>query len=220
MYQRGDEVSVRFKKMWKASLRESWPIYLVAFITLIAGMVCGSWGVHNLDSQQAGQLSAYLDTFVSQAGKVTVDRPMIVKNTITNNLFLISMIYLLGLTVIGTPGILALLFARGFSLGFTVGFLSQEKAGEGIVIVLTSVVPQNLLLIPAIFMSCVAALSFSCLLIRRFLNSKLPVLPGLIGYHGLILIVCCITVAAGLVEAYITPELIKITTNFLVNFKN
>ena len=204
-----------FKKIWRASLRESWPIYLLAIITLTAGIGFGSWGAHNLQHDQIGQLTSYLDHFVNQVEGVTVDRSTAVKNTISNNLLFIGIIYFLGLTVIGTPAILALLFARGFSLGFTVSFLVQEKAGEGILIALTSVMPQNILLIPAIYLASVAALSFSWLLIRRFSNSRLPVLPGLIGYHILILIVCCISASAGLVEAYVTPDLIKAAANFL-----
>lgn len=205
-----------FKKIWKASLRESWPIYLLAFLTLIAGIGFGSWGAHNLEHDQVGQLTSYLDNFLNQVGEVVVDRPVVVKNTIINNLLFIGIIYFLGLTVIGTPAILALLFARGFSLGFTVGFLAQKKAAEGLVIALTSVMPQNILLIPAIYLASVASLSFSWLLIRRFLNSRLPVLPGLIGYHVLIVIVCCISASAGLVEAFVTPDLIKAAANFLI----
>lgn len=190
-------------------------MYLVALVVLLAGLGCGSWGAHNLDQEQATRLTEYLDVFVSQVGSVQIDRPMLVKNTITNNIFFISIIYVLGLTVIGTPGILALLFARGFSLGFTLSFLTQGKTGQGILLALASVVPQSILLIPAVFMAGVAALSFSWLLIRRFLDSSLPVWPGIVSYHSLMLVVCCIAAAAGLVEAYITPELIKATISFL-----
>ncbi|AEF94915.1 stage II sporulation protein M [Desulfotomaculum nigrificans CO-1-SRB] len=190
-------------------------MYLVALVVLLAGLGCGSWGAHNLDQEQATRLTEYLDVFVSQVGSVQIDRPMLVKNTITNNIFFISIIYVLGLTVIGTPGILALLFARGFSLGFTLSFLTQGKTGQGILLALASVVPQSILLIPAVFMAGVAALSFSWLLIRRFLDSSLPVWPGIVSYHSLMLVVCCIAAAAGLVEAYITPELIKATISLL-----
>lgn len=190
-------------------------MYLVALVVLLAGVGCGSWGAHNLDQEQATRLTEYLDVFVSQVGSVQIDRPMLVKNTITNNIFFISIIYVLGLTVIGTPGILALLFARGFSLGFTLSFLTQGKTGQGILLALASVVPQSILLIPAVFMAGVAALSFSWLLIRRFLDSSLPVWPGIVSYHSLMLVVCCIAAAAGLVEAYITPELIKATISLL-----
>ncbi|GAB6182142.1 stage II sporulation protein M [Desulfotomaculum defluvii] len=204
-----------FKKLCKSSLRNSWPIYFLAFITLATGMFFGSLGVHALQVDTSGQLSQYLDDFVNKASNVIIDRPQVVKNTIFNNLLFIGIIYFLGLTVIGTPAILALLFARGYSLGFTVAFLTREKAGEGIILTLSSVAPQNILLIPAIFLASVAALSFSWLLIKRFGNSKLPVMSGLIGYHVLMLIVCSISAAAGLVEAFITPELIKAAANFI-----
>jgi len=214
--QRGDGLSSSFKKMWKSSLRNSWPVYLLALVTLLAGLSCGSWGAHTLDSQQTTQLSGYLDMFVSHAGDFKIDRQVAVKNAIISNLCFIGIIYLLGLTVIGTPAILVLLFARGFSLGFTVGFLTREKAGQGILLALTSVLPQSILLIPAVFLASVAGLSFSWLLIQRFRDSRLPIWPGLVGYHALILIVCCISAAAGLVEAFVTPELIKAAANLLM----
>lgn len=212
---RGEAVARGLKKLCKSSLREGWPIYLLALITFVAGIVAGWWGAGGLNSEQVGQLLLNLDQFMNQASQLNIDRQSMIRDTITNNLAYIGIIYLLGLTVIGMPVILALLFARGFSLGFTISFLAREKAGEGIVLALSSVVPQNLLLIPAILLASVAALSFSWLLLKRFLNSRLPILPGLIGYHLLILVVCCICSAAGLVEAYITPELIKATAAFL-----
>ncbi|ABO49630.1 protein of unknown function DUF95, transmembrane [Desulforamulus reducens MI-1] len=204
-----------FKKLCRSSLRDSWPIYLLALITLMAGIGFGSLGVHAMQDETFGQLTEYLDNFISKAGSVIVDRPLVVKNTILNNLLFIGIIYFLGLTVVGTPAILALLFARGYSLGFTFTFLTRQRASEGIVLALTSVVPQNILLIPAIFLASVAALSFSWLLIKRFSNSRLPVMPGLVGYHVLMMIVCSIVAAAGLVEAFITPDLIKAAANFI-----
>lgn len=204
-----------FEKLCKSSLKNSWPIYLLAFAALATGIAFGWLGVHALQTETLGQLTQYLDNFVNKANDVMIDRSQVVKNTVFNNLFFIGIIYILGLTVIGTPAILALLFARGYSLGFTVAFLTQEKAGEGVILALTSVVPQNILLIPAVFLASVAALSFSWLLIRRFGNSKLPVMSGILGYHVLMLVVCCISAAAGIVEAFITPDLIKAAANFL-----
>lgn len=212
---RGEVVARGLKRICKSSFREGWPIYLLALLTFAAGIGVGCWGAGGLNSEQVGQLVLNLDQFMNQADKLIIDRPSMVRDTITNNLVYIGIIYLLGLTVIGMPAVLALLFARGFSLGFTISFLAREKAGEGIVLALTSVVPQNVLLIPAILLASVAALSFSWLLVKRFLNSRLPILPGFIGYHVLIVVVCCICATAGLVEAYVTPQLIKATAAFL-----
>ncbi|CCO08951.1 stage II sporulation protein M [Desulforamulus hydrothermalis] len=204
------------KNMWKASWRDSWPVYLLGLATLLAGLCFGCWGAYHLDGSQAGRLSVLIDSFVNQAGSMTVDRQQAVKNAIANNLFLVGLFYLLGLTVIGMPAVLVLLSARGFSLGFTIGFLTRDKVGEGMVIALASVMPQNVLFIPAIYLAGVAALSFSWLLIKRLLDSKQPVLPGLLGYHVLMLVVCCIAAAAGLVEAFVTPDLTRAAINLLI----
>lgn len=207
----------KLKKMWISSIRDGWPMYLLALLAMAAGIFFGHWGARGLNIDQATQLSGYLDLFVNQVGTVDIDHPLLVKSTITNNLIFIGIIYFLGLTVIGAPVVLALLFMRGFSLGFAVAFLAKEKGSNGVILAMTSILPQNILLIPAIYLAGVASLSFSCLLIKRFRNSRLPVLPGIMGYHLLIIVVSCIAVAAGLVEAFVTPELIKGSVNFILN---
>lgn len=205
----------RFRKFWANSIRQSWPAYLMVLLIFIAGLTAGAIGVHKLEVSQAQELGAYLDRFMRQAGMIEVDQVKALKTALYNDIAVILAIYLLGLTIVGIPLILGIVFARGFALGFTVAFLTGEKIAGGPALAFAAVLPPNILLIPALLMGGVASLSFALLLVKRFNNSKVLVWPSFIAYSSLMLIVAVCSAAAGLIEVYFTPFLIKVAANII-----
>jgi stage II sporulation protein M len=205
----------RFSKILFASLRANW-FYLLA-VLIIYGFGCslGALAVDHLKADQASELNEYMNIFIEQAGGLSIDEQQAVKSSTINNLSMIAAIYLMGLTVIGIPMVLVLLFIRGFAIGFAIGFLTKHKVWQGVMLALVSVLPHNLLYVPALLIAAVASLSFSVLLVKRFFNSKLAVWPSFLGYSLLILAVCAVVVGASFVETYLTPYLIKSAATLL-----
>lgn len=197
-----------------ASLRQYWLVYLVVFLIFGLGVTAGAVAAKNLGSEQVNELNHYLDRFLQQVDVLELDQPAAVKDTVANNILIILAIYLLGLTIIGIPVMLALIFTRGFALGFASGFLTQDRAFMGVVLALAAIFPQNLLFVPALIISGVSSLSFAILLARRFQNSYIRVWPSFLGYTGLMLLVLAAAIVAGLIEVYLTPLLVKLATSF------
>lgn len=204
------------RKIWINLFCANWLLCLLAIFFLGLGSVLGMLTVDYLKPDQVEELNSYLETFVNQAPTLQIDAQQAVKSGIVNNLTVILIIYLLGLTVIGIPLVLALLFVRGFALGFTISFLTQQKAWQGALLAVISIFPQNIVYIPAVFAGAVASLSFSVLLVKRYFNSQLAVWPGFAGYNILMLLVVVMAVLAGFIEAYLTPWLIKNAAAVLV----
>jgi len=205
----------RLGKIWAASLRQSWPVYLIILLVFALGVAAGVYGVQKMQSDKALELSSYLDHFLQQAGALEVDPVKALRDVLYNDLMVILVVYLLGLTVIGIPVILGIIFTRGFVLGFTIYFLAWEKSVQGIILAVAAVLPQNIFLIPALLMSGVASLSFALLLARRFYNSKVQVWPSFVMYSSLMLVVTACAAGAGLVEVYFTPFLVKMAANYM-----
>ncbi|MCL6639035.1 MAG: stage II sporulation protein M [Firmicutes bacterium] len=195
------------------SLRHGWPAYLVVLAAFFTGVFAGTAGVDRLSHEQSLQLSSVLDRFILQAGSVET-APDKTGTALYDDTVLILSIYILGLSVIGIPVMLGLLFFRGFVLGFAVQFLTREKAAQGIALALAAVFPQNLFLVPALLIGGVASLSFSVLLARRFFNSAIAVWPGFVGYSGLMAVLGALAACAGAVEVYLTPLLIKTVAHY------
>jgi len=206
----------RFRGIWANSLRQNWPAYLIVLAVFVLGLAAGAFGVQRLRVDQAQELSLYLDRFLQQAGMLEVDSSKALWSVLYNDIMIILAVYLLGLTVIGIPVMLGIVFTRGFVLGFTIGFLSREKSVQGVILTFVAILPQNIFLIPALLFGGVASLSFALLLARRFYNSKVLIWPSFVVYSGFMLLVMVLSVGAGLIEVYFTPLLLKLAANYML----
>lgn len=197
-------------------LRHKWFLVLFVTIFLCMGVFFGATAAKNISIDQADHLSVYFDGFLEKVSTTPVSEQVYFRHNVLNNLYIMIIIYILGLTVIGFPGVLAAVFTKGFILGFTVGFLVREKAVKGLIFALISVLPHNVLIVPAIIAGSVAALSFSGLLIKRRFQSKNMSLARELGmYTTVMMVLCLITGLAGLVETYVTPIVIKTTAGYI-----
>ncbi|MCL6634519.1 MAG: stage II sporulation protein M [Peptococcaceae bacterium] len=201
---------------WASSLRQNWPAYLTVAAVFALGLAAGACGVQKLKVEQAYELGLYLDRFLQQAGGIEVDTGRALRNIVYNDIMIFLFIYLLGLTIIGIPVMLGIIFTRGFVLGFTLAFLANEKSAEGIVLACAAVLPKNIFLVPTLLMGGVASLSFALLLARRFYNSKILIWPGFLVYSALMLVITACAAGAGLLDMYLTPVLVRLAANYLL----
>ncbi|NQS74870.1 MAG: stage II sporulation protein M [Peptococcaceae bacterium] len=205
----------RLLLLWAGSLRQSWPAYLLILLLFALGLALGVYGAQRLHGDQVQELGLFLDQFMIQAGTMEIDAIKALQDFFYRHVVVIVAVYLLGITVIGIPVILGIIVTRGFVLGYTVSFLAGTKGAQGIALICAAVLPQNLILIPALLLAGVAALSFAVLLIRRFNNSALTIWPSFVGYSGLAIVVLLCVAAAGLIEVYLTPYLVRLAANYI-----
>lgn len=201
----------RFRELWAQSLRHNWPAYFFILGIFGLGLAAGTLAVQTIGAGQYQELTAFLDGFLQQAGVIEVDSAQVLRSTLYNDILLVLAVYLLGLTVIGIPVVLGIVFVRGFILGFTVKFLTGAKSIQGLALACAAILPKNIILLPALLLAGVASLSFSLLLARRFFNSKVQVWPSFVVYSGLMLLITGLAAGAGLVEVYLTPVLLRLT---------
>jgi len=183
-------------------------IYIFMILFLIMGIVFGALGVKALTPEQFTNLNKYIDTGF-QAAANQLDYQTVAKNAVWRNIATVLKIWFLGLTVIGIPLILVIIFTRGFVLGFTVGFFLERKTLEGIGIIILSIFPQNLLLLPAIIVAGASATVFSIYLLKGR-TERMALSSFFLRYSLIMFVIACIMVLAGLVEGYVIPLTLKI----------
>ncbi|WP_066637503.1 stage II sporulation protein M [Desulfolucanica intricata] len=208
-------MSVAFQHVWGTILRKSWPFYGIVFLVLCLGITVGSLTANGLGGLQASELQDYLERFLEQVPGIKINNIDLMQTSVVNNILLLVIVYFLGLTVIGIPIMLALIFARGFILGFAVGFLFKEKALRGIILAFAAILPQNLLYIPALIIGGGTALAFTLLLIKRNFDSSIKIWPGFLYYNCIMLVVFAIALGSSMIEAYVTPFLTKFVTRLI-----
>lgn len=191
-------------------LKQKWVLFLFVTVFFCVGIFFGATAAKTIGMDRAYHLSAYFNSFLDKVASTPVVEQMYFRHNVLNNLYIMIAMYILGLTVIGIPLVLVAVFSRGFILGFTIGFLVRDKAWKGFLFALISVLPHNIFVIPAVIVGAVIALSFSGLLVKRRFNTPNMTITGHLGvYTAAMLILCLITTAAGFVETYLTPALIK-----------
>lgn len=197
-----------------AYFRVNLALYFFIVLLFIVGVVFGAMAVKTLGEEQKSELITYLKVFFQGLNKGqanVLDNGIVAKQAIINNVKTVGVIWLLGITVIGVPVILFIVFTRGFVVGFTVGFLVNEYLLRGVAFAIASVVPHNFLVLPAVIIAAVSAVSFSLLIVKnRMRHNRLSLTQEFLSYTGLSFIMLGIIVTGGLVEGYITPVFMKL----------
>ncbi|NLJ24330.1 MAG: stage II sporulation protein M [Firmicutes bacterium] len=192
--------------------------YMFLIVVFAMGSISGAFSVKTLSSQQRDDLASYVQTFLHgfAATNTTASLGTIRQTLLESIAKTVGVMWLLGLSVLGAPFVLALLFLRGFVLGFTVGFMVKEMVLKGIALAVVSVVPHNLLVVPAIILAGGASLGFSWAALQTLLGRRdINMYQHFLSTTLLVMAACGLMGIAALVEAYITPMLIETATRYL-----
>ncbi len=199
-----------FKFRIKQHLKENRWQYAILILLLLLGIIIGHYQVVYLETGVRSNLRDMIDNYLRLQQADLNSGFTILKSIFFNQAKTVLLIWFLGLTVIGWPLILALVFVRGLSLGFTISFLIREKAGAGIIMTLLSILPQNLVYMPLIIFWSVMAMNFSIYLLRGRDDARMSRGRSLVIYTSLLLICILIVLAGALVEAYLSPWLLSL----------
>lgn len=211
----------KYQNILANHFREHSSIYLFIAVLFLMGVIFGAIVVNSLTLSQKEDLFYYLSQFFSQIsnGKVADSKDLFIQSFSHNSKF-IGLMWLLGISIIGLPVILILLFIKGMVVGFTVGFLVNQMGWNGFLLSFVSVLPQNIIIIPIFIISATLSVSFSFKMIRQQFMKKMgePMLPLFGRYMFLLFAAMIFLAAAAGIEAYISPGLMKSIINMVESF--
>jgi stage II sporulation protein M len=202
------------KRSFLEYIRENLGIYTIVTAFFVAGVLAGSVLLRLMDENELAEMytavSYYIDVLKNDSFEVL--KPLeLLRVTYQKNILFLLTIWLLGLLWIGSPFILVVLLLKGFSLGFTVGFLVKNFALKGLIFSFAAVLPHNILLIPAYIIAAVTATSFSILKFKDRLAKKHTDRNHFFQQYSLMMfLIFLLILAGGLVEAYITPVFMRL----------
>ncbi|BAB05245.1 stage II sporulation protein M [Halalkalibacterium halodurans] len=200
------------KESMHRHLYDNQAIYLFTIVLFLVGIVFGAIVVNSLSITQKHDLYMYLQQFFGQVsdGHVATSTEMF-KQSFSHYAKYFGLMWILGLSIIGLPVILVLLFLKGVVIGFTVGFLVSQMGMNGFFLSFVSVLPQNLILVPAFIIIGTASVSFCLKMIRNQFVKGInePFFPQFLQYSMLILCVGASSLIASGIEAYMSPLLMR-----------
>lgn len=184
-------------------------LYVVVAV-LVAGILFGLLAVNTLSMSDKLSLVAYLKHFVD-IESVQPTYSHVLRPALTQNLKLLGILYLLGISVAGMPLVLVAVFFRGFVLGFAADFLVISMHWQGVALGVVTVGLESVFLLPALAIAASVALGFSWELVSPQTRQEAPNLGKSFAFFtGLMVAMGAVTVAGTFVEAFISPFLMHL----------
>ena len=95
--------------------------YIVVTLIFIIGIFLGVLFVNNMQEATKVEVQNYINNFIEKFKAVeNLDRILLLKTTIFQNIVLTLIIWFFGTTVIGLPVVFGMIIYRGFCLGYTI----------------------------------------------------------------------------------------------------
>jgi stage II sporulation protein M len=206
-------MSVSGNRFWFSHQREMLLPAVIMLAIIVCGVVAGGLSVQRLPAASVTQLNHWLTDYLSGVSATPHTSLAAWSSVLKVQSISLLLCWFLGLTVLGIPLIVILIGARGFILGFTVGFLVKEHAARGLLLALVGVLPQNLCYIPALVIAGSLACYFSSSLLRGVREHS--VTSGLLAYTLAFLAIMLVVLLGTWIEAYLSPGLLRLVTTLL-----
>jgi len=201
----------------KKHIKGNLVIYFLIILCFLIGISVGGFTVKVISQNHKQELVAYLKGFFQLFHGEDLKNLDIFSQSLINNLQLLSLNWILGILVIGIPGIIFIIGFKGFVVGFTVGLLVEQFKFTGILLFLLGVLPQNLIIIPTFFAASVLSISFAFMLIRNKLtkSNQINLYKQFLIYTSLYLLLAVLVIIAVSIEAFISPIFIKLISSYI-----
>ncbi|MCI5790077.1 MAG: stage II sporulation protein M [Tenericutes bacterium] len=180
-------------------------------IILILTLIAGTLYLSILSSENKELVTNSITTFFTSLN-TKLDTKNILFKTLSNNLLTISLVWLLGFSIIGIPLVLLILIFKSFTTFFTFVSIIYTYKYIGIIKALIYIIPYLLNLF-MLFILTYYSLNFSIMLFN-YLFKKKDYNRSLIikRYLKLLIISILFMVVTAVIETYVIPAIFKFIT--------
>jgi stage II sporulation protein M len=187
--------------------------YLFLLAAYILGISAGAFTVNGLNNMQRDELSNYIQGFLQLFGNQSFKSSELFSLGLVQNLKMIGILWILGVTIIGLPFIFIILGIKGFITGFSSGFIISALGTRGILFSCLALLPKEIIIVPCLIAIGVNGINFS-MRIAKGKNvqedQKVSLKSAFVSYCFVTLVFTCIIITGIIFDAYITPVMVRI----------
>ncbi len=199
-----------YSKLIPLALERKTTIFLVLFFFLV-GISIGTFMELMLSAENKNELFQYLNANLFTAELSSASLPQVFVNSFGNHLGLLILIALSGFTIIGFPVALLSVAYKGITLGFSAALLFETLSFKGVLLILLTLVPQNMILIPTLLVAAACAVNFSRNALSARKSGIKKNLANNAGSYLLYYILFSVLLFLGcLIESFICPILLQL----------
>ena len=193
--------------------------YLMLLMAFVVGVSAGAFTVNGLSSIQKEELTNYFQGFLQLLDIQKVDSSELLSISLLENLKLVAVLWVLGVSIIGIPFIYLFMSVKGFITGFSSGFIINVIGLKGVLFTLFALLPKEIIAIPCIIALGVNGINFSLKIIKNKdikHMSKESLKGSFFQYCFVTVFFSCFLFVGVLVEAYITPVFMRMVSTLIM----
>lgn len=185
---------------------------------LFLGVISGAIFSNVIDLNNQKLVIDKITVFLNNINTNNINSLVAFKNSIIINLSYIIIIWTLGLTIIGIPINIFLLYLKGFIFGFSISSFILTLSYKGIIISILYTIFGQLLNIITILILSIYSIMFTKNLLKQIIKSKqIITISKFFKTYLLILIFLIITsIISSISEVFIFPTLIKLIIKLFI----
>lgn len=183
-------------------------VLLAAVFCFLLGISVGIFTEMFLSPENRENIETFLSIHLFLTQLPGSELPHVFLSSIAANLILLVIITLGGLTVFGFPAAFLALIYKGAALGFSSALLIEAFDARGVFLVLVTLVPQNLIFIPAFLAAATASASLALSIISNGsggIKKNLQISAGRLAAFNLLMSVFIL--GGCFIESFISPFL-------------
>ena len=187
--------------------------YLFLLMAFVLGVSAGAFTVNGLSTMQRDELSNYFQGFLQLLNNQNLESSELFSTALVENLKLVGILWILGVTIIGIPFIFIIMGVKGFITGFSSGFIINVLGLKGVLFTTFALLPKEIIIVPCLIAIGVNGINFSLHIAKnRSANDNLKnnLKASFISYCFVTAFFSSIILAGIILDAYITPVLVRI----------
>lgn len=182
-------------------------IIVGVLIVFVLGLLFGSIYVTILSNNDKKELLNNIGIYFDSMKNISFhDKLIIFKDCFIKNIIYVLFLWLLGISIIGFPIILIMIFYKSFLIGFSISSIFAKYKLLGLYKIIIYIFPSKIILLALSLFLAVYSINISNRLVNSCLRKKSFNFNAYMGKYFLILLISIIIVViTSLFEAFLTP---------------
>lgn len=193
-------------------------INFFAICLIVLGVIIGSIFSNIVGLNDKNLIIDKIKLFIDNIDNNNLNSILSFKNSISINLIYIIIIWIFGMTLIGIPFCIFLLFFKSFVLGFSISAFILTYGYKGIILGILYLLFGQLINIFVLMILTIYGIMFSFKLIKLiFKNNNSNIIAKFLKNYCLILVITILfSILSSVLETFLLPALIKLIIKLFV----
>ena len=183
---------------------------------MFLGIISGSIFLMTSNLSDKAEVTTHIETFFKNISTNSIDDGLALKNSLIINYLFVSIIWILGLSMIGIIINIFLTYIKGFLVGFSLSSIFLTYKVKGVLACILYTIPVQIINIIVVIILSIYSIMISLNLLE-IIKGKNNRSRLMIKKYFVILLLCIIlSFISSLLEVYLFPNLLKLVVKYYI----